>query len=399
MLGARAMLDRGDAADRGAARAAARRRAGAGLLAAAALAALSGCSAGAAGAAPAARTPAGAASGGAAGRAASAVCPAGAGTLNLAGSTEQAAAVQKFGADFRAACPGSTVNYNGSGARSGLVSFEQKQIDIAGADFPLGPQNRGAADGACGGADAVDLPLDAAPIAVVYRLPGLDKPLNLKAATLARILAGRIGSWNDPEIAAQNPGAALPATAISTVHRSDASGATYGLSAYLNALDPAGFPAADRGWPAPGGRGESGAAAVAQAVAATDGAIGYTDPADARQAGLPAANLGNAKGQYAPADPAAAAAFLARAKVAQTGRDVQLQPDYGYAAANAYPAIEVGYAIACGAGNSAAQLPLIKSFLAFADGPAEQAGLPAAGYAALPAAVQARVLTAVRALS
>ena len=51
--------------------------------------------------------------------------------------------------------------------------------------------------------------------------------------TLAEIFAGKITTWNDPAIAADNPGAKLPETTITPVHRSDESGTTENFTDYL----------------------------------------------------------------------------------------------------------------------------------------------------------------------
>jgi len=51
--------------------------------------------------------------------------------------------------------------------------------------------------------------------------------LRLSGPLLAEIYLGKIRKWNDPAIAALNPGVGLPATDITVVHRSDGSGTTF----------------------------------------------------------------------------------------------------------------------------------------------------------------------------
>src|SRR5438105_4442456 len=54
-------------------------------------------------------------------------------------------------------------------------------------------------------------------------------------STLADIYQNKITKWNDPKIAALNPGVSLPDLAITPVHRTDGSGTTYIFTNYLAA--------------------------------------------------------------------------------------------------------------------------------------------------------------------
>ncbi|MCX6510740.1 MAG: substrate-binding domain-containing protein, partial [Actinobacteria bacterium] len=49
------------------------------------------------------------------------------------------------------------------------------------------------------------------PITVSYNLSGV-KSINLSATTLAKIFMGKVTTWNDPAIAADNSGVTLPST-------------------------------------------------------------------------------------------------------------------------------------------------------------------------------------------
>ena len=59
-------------------------------------------------------------------------------------------------------------------------------------------------------------PMVAGPIAIAYNVKGVDK-LVLNAEVAAKIFNGKITTWNDPAIAALNPGVTLPATPIKVV--------------------------------------------------------------------------------------------------------------------------------------------------------------------------------------
>lgn len=321
------------------------------------------------------------------------------GTLNVAGSTAQQNAIDKFANDFQDACPGATVNYNGNGSGAGLTSFENKQVDFAGSDYPLSSSNQSAANAACGTGTAVDLPMVPGLISVMYNVTGVTKSINLKASTLAKIFNGKITNWNDPEIAAENPSATFPSLTITTVHRSDTSGTSFNFSNFLNQTDPTDFPeAANKAWPGSGGEGENQSSGVAQTVSTTPGAIGYAELSYAQADKLQVANVGNANNQYVPITATNAANFIDQAKVVATGDDLQLQFNYAYASKTAYPAVLVTYEIVCASGNNAAQLPLIKDFLKYMDSSAEQTQLPGIGYVELPTAVQTKVLKSITAM-
>lgn len=320
----------------------------------------------------------------------------GSGTLTLAGSSAQKNAIDKFTKDYQAACSGATINYNPSGSGAGVTSFEQKQVDFAGSDFPLSGTDVAKADARCTGGKAIDLPMVPGAIAVMYNVSGVTAPLNLSAQTLAKIFNGKITTWNDPAIAKDNSGVTLPSTKITTFHRSDKSGTSYNFSNYLNGTDAADFPAkANKQWPGTGGQGENGSSGVAQAVKTTSGGIGYAELSYASANSLQTAKVGNAQGQFVEATTANASAFIGKAKVNQAGNDIQLAFDYTYSDPNAYPAVLVTYEIACDKGNDPAQLPLIKGFLGYMASATAQGELPAAGYVNLPSNIQSLVATAV----
>lgn len=324
----------------------------------------------------------------------------GSGTLTLAGSSAQANAIAKWTKDYQAACSGATINYNPSGSGAGVTSFEEKQVDFAGSDFPLASTDVAKANARCTGGEAVDLPMVPGAIAVMYNVTGVTTPLNLSASTLAKIFNGKITTWNDAAITAENPGVTLPSTKITTFHRSDKSGTSFNFSAYLHGVAPADFPAAaNKQWDGTGGQGANGSSGVAQAIKTTDGAIGYAEISYASANSLQTAKVGNAQGQYVAATTDNASAFIAKAKVKQTGNDIQLAFDYTYSDAAAYPAVLVTYEIVCDKGNDATQLPLIKGFLSYAASTAAQAELPAAGYVTLPSNIDTLVQAAVSSLS
>jgi phosphate transport system substrate-binding protein len=142
-------------------------------------------------------------------------------------------------------------------------------------------------------------------------VPGVQPgQLKLTGPLLADIFLGKVKKWNEPAIAALNPGVALPNLPITVVHRSDGSGTTFLFTSYLTAVAPQWAPvgASDAiKWPTGlGGKGNDGVSAF---VKQTPGAIGYVEYAFAKQNSLPHASLQNAAGQFvAPTAEAFAAA-------------------------------------------------------------------------------------------
>src|SRR5690606_12702905 len=151
-------------------------------------------------------------------------------------------------------------------------------VAFAGSDAPLDVEELPQAQQRCGGADnLIQIPVYVSPIAVVYNLDGVED-LRLSAPTIAKIFTGRITTWTDPAIAAENPGVALPDLPITPVHRSDESGTTENFTEYLAAAAGPDWPYEPNGdWPIPGGEAAQGTAGVVAVVQAGHGTIGYVD--------------------------------------------------------------------------------------------------------------------------
>lgn len=193
------------------------------------------------------------------------------------------------------ATTGEMVDYEPVGSLGGIMRLSDPALDFAASDYPLSPA-------ALDAEGLLQFPLIVGSVAVVYNLD--LSGIHLDANTLADIYELRITRWNDPAIAALNPGATLPDLAIATVHRSDGSGSTYNLTAYLAAGNSAW--AASRGigstvdWP--GGTGAERSSGLIAAVAATPGAIGYAETGQAVRAGLEVAAMRNGSGAFVRPD-------------------------------------------------------------------------------------------------
>ncbi|WP_375480529.1 phosphate ABC transporter substrate-binding protein PstS [uncultured Jatrophihabitans sp.] len=324
----------------------------------------------------------------------------GSGNLSGEGSTAQTNAMTSWINGYTKKCPGTKINYNPTGSGAGVTSFTAGQVNFAGSDSPLDPTKGepAAASKTCG-STAIDLPMVVGPIAIGYKLSGVDK-LVLTPDLLAKIFTGKITKWNDSAIAAKNSGAKLPSTAINVIFRSDASGTTQNFEKYLAATDPTDFtatPAKDNAATVFKGQGKAKSQGVAAAIAATEGSIGYDEYSFAVSSSLSTAQIDSGAGPVT-VDKTSASAAAGEATVTGTGDDLTLKLNYKPTAAGAYPLILVTYEIACTKYKDAAIGKFVKSFLDYTanDG---QAGLPALGYAPLPAALQTKVNASIAKIS
>jgi phosphate transport system substrate-binding protein len=214
-------------------------------------------------------------------------------TLNGAGSTLAAPIYQQWGSTLKA--QGITLNYNPVGSGAGQAQLQGATVDFAGSDPAFKPTDKAKFKGT-----VLQFPVAFGAITVSYTLPGVKSGLKLDGPTLASIFLGKIKTWNDPAIAALNPGMSLPSTAITVVHRSDSSGTTDGFTTFLSDVDPTWKSTVGKGkdvrWPL--GTGAKGNSGVAAAVRQTPGAIGYVEQAYALENSFTFAAIKNAAGQF-----------------------------------------------------------------------------------------------------
>ena len=216
--------------------------------------------------------------------------------------------VSKWSADYNAAT-GNKVNYQSIGSGGGIAQIKAGTVDFGSSDKPL-PSDELAVAG------LGQFPSAIGGVVPVFNLEGIQPgQLRLTGPLLADIVLGKVAIWNDPAIAAANPGVALPAEKITLVHRSDGSGTTFNFSNYLSKVSGEWKKKVGEGtslqWPAGvGGKGNEGVAAYVKQI---KGGIGYVELAYALQNAMPYASLQNAAGQWVQpnADTFAAAAASA----------------------------------------------------------------------------------------
>jgi phosphate transport system substrate-binding protein len=317
------------------------------------------------------------------------------GTLNGAGSSAQEAAQGAWAAEFQTANPDVTVNYDPSGSGAGVEQFLAGAVPFAGSDAYLDDDQLAQSTKPCHGQTALEVPDYISPIALIYHLNGTHK-LRLSAATIAKIFAGTITTWNDPAIKADNPSAHLPSTTITPVHRSDDSGTTKNFTDYLHQTASSVWPAeAAETWPFKSGEGANGTSGVVAAVKSGAGTIGYADASQAGDLGVAKVKVGGA--YVAPTAASAAKAADVSAPVPGRGHDdLAMDVDRTTTATGAYPLVLVSYAIACPSYPDARTANLVRGYLRYVvSGSGQAAAANAAGSAPLPTSLVAKASSAV----
>ena len=283
------------------------------------------------------------------------------GTLSGAGSSAQQAAMQGWKAGFTQQQPGVTVNYDPVGSGGGRTQFLSGGVTFAGSDAALKDAEVTQAQTQCGSSGYFELPNYISAIAVVYNLPSV-KNLQLSPATLAKIFAGQITTWNDPAIAADNSGVSLPGTKIAPVHRADKSGTTNNFTDYLNkTAGDVWTNAANDAWPLQGGEAANQTSGMISSVKAGEGAIGYADESQAQGLGIAKIKVGSS--WVAPSSEAAAK--LAASSPGATGRpatDLAVKLNRTTTDSSEYPLVLVSYHMGCLQPKDANKAAILKAF-------------------------------------
>ncbi|MFJ8585597.1 phosphate ABC transporter substrate-binding protein PstS [Streptomyces sp. NPDC093595] len=326
-------------------------------------------------------------------------CDGAKGQLLASGSSAQKNAMDLWVKNYMAACPGVEINYKSSSSGEGIIGFNQGRVGFAGSDSALKPEEVAESKKICKSGQGINLPMVGGPIAIGYNLPGV-KDLVLDAPTIAKIFNTKIKKWDDPAIAKLNPEAKLPSTPIQAFHRSEDSGTTQNLGKYLGKAAKADWPyEAEKKWPAPGGQAASGSSGVAAQVKQVEGAIGYFELSYATSQSIPAVQIDTGAAAPVAATSENASKAIAAAKIKGTGKDLALDLDYQTKAEGAYPIVLVTYEVVCDTGNKAETLGTVKSFLTYTASDEGQKVLAEAGYAPIPAEINAKVRETVNGLS
>ena len=229
-------------------------------------------------------------------------------SLSGAGASFPAPLYQRWFADFNKQNPGVQISYQSVGSGAGVEQFQAGTVDFGATDAPLKAKDRETFK-AKYGAEPVQVPMTGGSIVFAYNLDGIDE-LKLPRAAYCGIVTGKVTKWNDPAIASANPGAKLPDSEISFVHRSDGSGTTYAFTNHLKTACPDWKAGVSKSVEWPLGTGAKGNEGITAQVQQTPGSIGYTEYSYAKENSLKMASIENKSGKIiAPTPESGAAAF------------------------------------------------------------------------------------------
>jgi phosphate transport system substrate-binding protein len=231
--------------------------------------------------------------------------------INGAGATFPYPIYSKWFDEYAKVDPSVRFNYQSIGSGGGQKQILAQTVDFGASDGPMSDENLGKAPG-----KILHIPTVAGAVVISYNLDG-NPALKLVGETIADIFLGKIKKWNDPKIAASNPGAKLPDKEIVVVHRSDGSGTTYIWTDYLSKISPEWKTKVGTNtsvnWPTGiGGKGNEG---VAGQIKQTPGALGYVELIYAVQNKMPYAEVKNSAGEFVKPTLESVTAALATATI------------------------------------------------------------------------------------
>jgi phosphate transport system substrate-binding protein len=309
--------------------------------------------------------------------------------INGAGATFPYPIYSKWFDEYAKVDPSVRFNYQSIGSGGGQKQITARTVDFGASDGPMSDENLAKAPG-----KILHIPTVAGADVITYNLPGNPK-LKLDGDAIAGIFLGNITKWNDPKIAALNPGVELPDVGIIPVHRSDGSGTTFIFTDYLSSISPVWADSVGKGtsvkWPASVGIGAKGNEGVAGQVKQLSGAVGYVELIYAKQNQMPYANVKNAAGNFITPSLDSVTAALATAKIPD---------DFRFSMVNApgdqtYPIAGTTWLLVYEKQKDAAKGKKLVEFLNWALTKGE--GMASSlDYASLPESVQQRVLERIK---
>ena len=272
---------------------------------------------------------------------ASFACNAGSGSgvsLHGAGATFPNPLYQKWLSEYEKVQSGVRIDYQSIGSGGGIKQLKEQTVDFGASDAPMKDEDLKSAPG-----EILHIPTVLGAVVITYNLAGVNQPLRFSSDVIADIFLGKVTKWNDPKIAADNPGVNLPANDITVVHRSDGSGTSAVFTDYLSKVSPEWKQKVGSGtsprWPIGiGGKGNEG---VTGQVKNTPNTIGYVELAYAVQNKLPVAHIKNSSGSFVEATIDSVTAAAA-ASAADTPEDLRVSITNA-TGAQAYPIASYTY--------------------------------------------------------
>ena len=196
-------------------------------------------------------------------------------TLNETGSTLLYPLFTTWVDAYTKTHPGIHITVAGTGSEAGIQQVLAGKVHIGASDAYMSDAEMRQHP------QIINVPLAIAAQTINYNVPGLNAThLKLDGPVLAGIYGGTIRTWDAPQIAALNPGVALPHHPIVPIHRAEGSGDTFVFTQFLSFATDDWENANGYGttisWPnVPGSTTATGNAGMVQALQSTPDSIGY----------------------------------------------------------------------------------------------------------------------------
>jgi phosphate transport system substrate-binding protein len=305
-------------------------------------------------------------------------------TINGAGATFPNPMYSKWFSEYHKAHPDIQINYQPIGSGGGIRQVLAGTVDFGATDGPMSDEQLAQAK-----TKILHVPTVLGANVPAYNIPGVAAELKFTPDVLAGIFLGKIASWNDPAIAAANPGVNLPNQPIVVIHRSDGSGTTYIWTDYLSKVSPEWQSQVGKGtsvkWPVGlGGKGNEG---VAGMIRQMQGSIGYIELIYAIENKISYGIVKNAAGNFVKASLDSVTAAAASVKSMPADFRVSITNPPGK---DAYPISSFTWLLIPAQSKDSQKGKILADFLAWMvdDGQKMTAEL---AYAPLPESVAAKV--------
>ncbi len=187
------------------------------------------------------------------------------------------------------------IDYQSIGSGGGIKQTKERTIQFGASDLVMSDADLKSAPG-----EIIHVPVILGAVVLTYNLEGVSQPLNFSPLVISDIFLGKITTWDDERIKADNPNVALPSVPLTVVHRSDGSGTSAIFTNYLSKVSPEWKEKVGEGtspsWPVGlGGKGNEG---VTGQVKQTPNTIGYVELAYAVKNKMPVGLIKNKAGNF-----------------------------------------------------------------------------------------------------
>jgi phosphate transport system substrate-binding protein len=278
--------------------------------------------------------------------------------LTAAGATFPYPIYSKWFSEYSSSHPGVEINYASIGSGGGIAQVTKGTVDFGASDMPMTDEMLAASP-----VKLINLPTVLGADVPAYNVPGVTD-LRFSGPVLADIFLGKITSWNDAQIAKDNPGVKLPDQKIIVVHRSDGSGTTFIWTDFLSKVSKEWASGPSKGtsvaWPV--GVGGKGNENVAGLIRQLPGSLGYIELIYALQNHISFGAVQNSAGNYVKASIESVTDAAASVKQMPADYRVSITNAPG---ANAYPISSFTYLLIPVKGSNQANRAVIKDLLSW----------------------------------